>query len=352
MSSWANRRVLTKRDISKIPEEFRPQIIPRVARPEVVVSESFQESLRNEIILNTTNSSKNTNNIIKTDINPRQYVTKKINTTLNPSAFELLYMTRDPNTGQFIQKTYVFVILRHLRNIRDNDLWISSYNSIRKFYTNKIVIIDDNSSINTVDGKLVNTEVIRSEFNGAGEILPYYYFLKYKWADTMIFLHDSMFIHRLISQDELEDNIKFHWHFEKDYTSDVSKVKKYLSHLDNGTELEEFVLNPTNKWYGCFGATSICDLDILQYLDNKYKLISNLVILIRTRKDREAFERILGIILYYEKRFDDDNKCSNFGDILKYPGAFDSENNNMETSAHIIGQKGYNTAIIKVWRGR
>jgi hypothetical protein len=76
------------------------------------------------------------------------------------------------------------------------------------------------------------------------------------------------------------------------------------------------------------------------------------VILIRTRKDREAFERILGIILYYEKRFDDDNKCSNFGDILKYPGAFDSENNNMETSAHIIGQKGYNTAIIKVWRGR
>jgi len=349
MSSWANRRVLTKRDISKIPEEFRPQIIPRVARPEVVTSESFQESQRNEIIFNTNNGSKTTT---KTDINPRQHVTKKIDTTPNPSAFELLYMTRDPNTRRFIEKSYVFVILRHLRNIRDNDLWISSYNSIRKFYTNKIIIIDDNSSINTVDGKLVNTEVIRSEFSGAGEILPYYYFLKYKWADTMIFLHDSMFIHRLISHDELEDNIKFHWHFEKGYTSDVSKINKYLSQLNNSTELEAFVSNPDTKWNGCFGATSICDLDILQYLDNKYKLISNLVLLIRTRKDREVFERILGIVLYYEKRFDDDNKCSNFGDILKYPGAFDSENNNMETAAHIISQAGYNTAILKVWRGR
>lgn len=346
--SWANRRVLTKRDISKIPEEFRPQIVPRVARPEVVISESFQEIIRNEIIFNT-NGSKTTTKI---DINPRQYVTKKIDITPNPSAFELLYMTSDPNTRKFIEKKYVFVILRHLRNIRDNDLWISSYNSIRKFYTNKIVIIDDNSNVNTVDGKLVNTEVIKSEFNGAGEILPYYYFLKYKWADRMIFLHDSMFINRLISHEELEGNIKFHWHFHKDPTTDVPKINKYLSQLSNNTELQEFVSNPSTHWYGCFGATSICDLDTIQQLDDKYKLFSNLVMLIRVRKDREVFERILGIVLYYEKIFDDTSKCSNFGDILKYPDAFDSENNNMETAAHIISQAGYNTAILKVWRGR
>jgi hypothetical protein len=203
-----------------------------------------------------------------------------------------------------------------------------------------------------VDGALVNTEVIRSEFNGAGEILPYYYFLKYKWADTMIFLHDSMFIHRLISHDELECNIKFHWHFEKGYVSDLRKINTYISQLSNNTELQEFVSNPDTQWNGCFGATSICDLDILQQLDDKYKLFSNLVLSIRTRKDREIFERILGIVLYYEQIFDDTKKCSNFGDILKYPGAFDSENNNMETAAHIIGQAGYNTAILKVWRGR
>jgi len=349
MSSWANRRVLTKRDISKIPEEFRPQIVPRVARPEVVISESFQESLRNEIILNTNTGSKNN---IKLDINPRQYVTKKIDTTPNPSAFELVYISRDPNTRQFTEKKYVFVILRHLRNIRDNDLWISSYNSIRKFYTNKIVIIDDNSNVNTLDGKLVNTDVIRSEFSGAGEILPYYYFLKYKWADRMIFLHDSMFMNRIFSHDELEGSIKFHWDFNKDHTTDITKINNYLSQLNNSTKLQQFVSNPSMNWRGCFGAASICDLDMLEYIDNKYKLFSNLVMLIRVRKDREVFERILGIVLYYEQIFDDTKKCSNFGDILKYPDAFDSENNNMETAAHIISQAGYNTAILKVWRGR
>ena len=190
MSSWANRGIPQKRNISQIPAELRPQIIPRAARPEVLASESFQEVSYNEIILNSrvNDTSKNDSkkNHTETPVNPRQYVTKKIETAPSPSAFEL----------RFREKSYVFVILRHLRTTRDNDLWISSYNSIRKFYTNKIVIIDDNSAINTVDGKLVNTEVIKSEFNGAGEILPYYYFLKYKWADRMVFLHDSMFINR------------------------------------------------------------------------------------------------------------------------------------------------------------
>ena len=30
----------------------------------------------------------------------------------------------------------------------------------------------------------------------------------------------------------------------------------------------------------------------------------------------------------------------------------ESENNNLETAAHILRQKGYDSAIIKVWRGR
>ena len=309
------------------------------------MSESFQKSiineepLQNEIILNTHNS--NITKTSKTTINPRQYVTKKIDNGQNISAVELTHN----------DKSYVFVILRHLRNIRDNDLWISSYNSIRKFYTNKIVIIDDNSTINTVDGKLVNAEVIRSEFNGAGEILPYYYFLKYKWADKMIFLHDSMFINSPFRDTELDNNIKFHWHFSTSKGDNYRKIINYLSILTNGTELQAFAANPETVWFGCFGATSICDLATIQYLEEEYKIFSNLVVSIRTRKDRETFERVFGIVLYYDGLFNDD-KCSNYGDILKYPGAFESENSNEATTEHILRQRGYDSAIIKVWRGR
>jgi hypothetical protein len=255
MSSWANIRVPKKRDLSQIPEELRPTIIPRVARPEVLLSESFQEVSQNEIIMNTRSSEPK--KTVEPPVNPRQYITKKIDLIPNPSAFEL----------RFRDKSYVFIILRHLRNVRDNDLWIFSYNSIRKFYTNKIVIIDDNSAVNTVDGKLINTEVIKSDFNGAGEILPYYYFLKYKWADTMIFLHDSMFINRPFRDTELEGDIKFHWQFRTSKGGDFRKIINYVSMLTNGTELQAFATDPETMWFGCFGATSICDLATIQFLE-------------------------------------------------------------------------------------
>jgi hypothetical protein len=339
MSSWANRGIPIKRNISQIPESLRPQIIPRVARSEVIASESFQEVSKNEIILKSRNNDSKKSKE-EPHVNPRYYINKKIDTSLSPSAFEL----------RFRDKSYVFVILRHIRNTRDNDLWISSYNSIRKFYTNKIVIIDDNSFINTVDGKLNNTEVIKSEFNGAGEILPYYYFLKYKWADRMIFLHDSMFINRPFRDSELEGDIKFYWYFDKNEINDFRKINNFVSILKNNVELQAYATDTDTKWYGCFGATTICSLSTIQYLEEEYNIFSVLVLSIRTRKDRETFERVFGIVLYYEGIFNSDN-CSIYGNIMKYPGAFESENN-IETALHILRQSGYDTAIMKVWCGR
>jgi hypothetical protein len=340
MSSWANRGIPRKRDFSHLPAELRPQIIPRAARPEVLASEAYQKDAQNNTSSVSINNSKKSAQ--EPTVNPRQYMSKKIETAPSPSAFEL----------RFREKSYVFIILRHIRTTRDNDLWISSYNSIRKFYTNKIVIIDDNSAINTVDGKLVNAEVIKSEFNGAGEILPYYYFLKYKWADRMIFLHDSMFINRPFRDTELEGDIKFHWHFDKTEVFDNVRINNYISLLKNNTDIKAFVADPDAKWYGCFGATTICDLATIQYLEEEYGIFNSLVFSIRTRKDREAFERVFGIIIYYEGIFDNNDKCSNYGSIMGYPGAFESENYNLDTATHILRQKGYDTAIMKVWRGR
>jgi hypothetical protein len=344
MSSWANRGLPRKRDISKIPEDFRPTIVPRAHRPEVVISESFHEVSYNEVVNYFRNNEPQFEKPEKSKnsepLNPRQYVIKKIETLPSSSAIELKYQN----------KSYVFIILRHLINTRDNDLWISSYNSIRKFYTNKIIIIDDNSSINTVDGKLFNTEVIKSEFNGAGEILPYYYYLKYKWADRMIFLHDSMFINRLFKDKELDGNFKFNWYFKSNSLDNYRKITNYLSLLKNSTDLQAFTTN-NMTWVGCFGASAICDLETIRYLEDKYNLFSLLVFNIKTRNDREIFERILGIILFYDKIIDE-NSCSNFGDITKYPNAFNYDNNNFEIAERLLIQNGYDTAIIKIWRGR
>ena len=333
MSSWANRHLPRKRDISQIPSEFRPQIVPRVNQPQVIQSETFQK-VANEVIYPVVGEQKGKK---PEPIDKRQYVLKKVEAHPSRLAVELTHKNQ----------SYVFVILRHIRHTRDNDLWISSYNSIRKYYTNKIVIIDDNSQVNTVNGKLVNTDILTSEWNGAGEILPYYYFLQYKWADKMIFIHDSMFLNRPFRDSELEDSVRFHWHFHP--TKEDKKLETYLSLLHHSKELVSYA--STSKWMGCFGATSIIGLEVITYLEEQYALFSQLTVAIRTRADRELFERILGIILFYEGIIDEMN-CSNVGDILSYPGAFESEHVSMESAANVLSQRNYDSPIGKIWRGR
>ena len=336
MTSWANRNIPRKRDISQIPSDMRPQILPRFQQPQVILSETFQQKQEqiqeNEIIYPDRAS-------VPKPV-PERYDFKRVETKPSPIAKLLSYH----------DKSYVFVILRNLKIAKDNDLWISSYNSIRKFYTNPIVIIDDNSSINTVNGRLTDTEIIKSEWRGAGEILPYYYFLNEKWADRMIFLHDSMFLNRPFQPSELEGGIRFHWHFDQEDRDD-RKILSLLSLLNESNEIRTSFSNPNFQWKGCFGGASIIDFDVLKQLEDKYELISKLISTIRTRNDRKAFERVFGIIAWYENLIDASTP-SNFGSILAYPKAFESQNNNLETAAHIVSQANYNTSILKVWRGR
>jgi hypothetical protein len=165
-----------------------------------------------------------------------------------------------------------------------------------------------------------------------------------------------MFLHRPFQPSELEGTIRFHWHFDHTDIHNDGKILTFLSVLDQSKEIIAEFSNPEFHWKGCFGGACIIDLDIVEQLEMKYSLFSKLVMTIRTRNDREAFERILGIIVYYDKLMDLSNLSnvgtSNFGSILTYPKAFESQNNNLETAAHIVSQANYNTSILKVWRGR
>jgi len=335
MSSWVNRNIPRKRNLDQIPIEFRPTIVSRAERSEVIQSELVQQyaaesKTKNEIIYPSEMSA----------IPERPYyVTQRVERSAPINATEL----------RLNDQSYVFVILRHIGTPRDNELWITSYNAIRKFYNNKIVIIDDNSSINTVNGKLQNTEIITSEFNGAGEILPYYYFLQNHWADRMIFLHDSMFLQRPFRPEELEGSIRFHWYFEQTEYDDDRKIANYLSFLNHADDLKSYAEEPL--WKGCFGCTSVISFDIVQSLEEKYGIFSKLVYHIRVRKDRQSFERLFGLIAFFEGLVTEET-CSTFGDIMKYPGAFQSIIQSQGDVSYALTRESYDTAIGKVWRGR
>ena len=275
--------------------------------------------------------------------NPKYYFPSlsgfKINGRPGAASFELT----------FKGYSYVFVILRNLGKINDNVLWIRCYNSIRNFYKNKIIIIDDNSSINTYDDGLYNVQIIRSKFKGAAEILPYYYYLKYQWADRMIFLQDSMFLTRLFYPSEMEGELKFLWYTENQESEFNNDFYSTLKLLDNNKYLLKY-MNDNTKWYGCFGGTTICSLDIIKFINNEYNIFIGLVSEIKNKSQRKAFQKLLGLIFFNEGIVTLDN-CSIYNDIKNYPGAF-NKNIQFDKMEHIVNAHGYNTAIIKLWRGR
>ena len=352
MSSWCNRNIPRKRDLLGIPEPFRPQPIPRAERHEVIESETYQhmdlsesyvsdirfsDLFDKDLLYQNVNVNQNQMQIVN---QKNQIVNQKNQNQIKIKINKNLLESSNAVELKHNSHSYVFVILRHLETSKDNYLWLTAYQSIRKYYTNRIIIIDDNSTINTVNGNLIRTEVIQSEFPGAAEVLPYYYFLKEKWADYMIFLHDSMFLYRAFTSNELKDEVCFHWHFPSD-AKDEDKISTYLG-------LFKEIPHSSKLWNGCFGGTTIISYDIVKELEDKYALFSTLVTAIRNRKQRETFERLFGYLLYQEDKI---TRSSNFGSIYDYPDCF-TNGHDYDMASNSAFQHHYSTAILKVWRGR
>lgn len=242
----------------------------------------------------------------------------------------------------------VFVILSHVRDAADDDLWQRSYDSIREFYPDApVVLINDNSPFAPSIEKKENLILVESEFPGAGEILPYYYFLKYKWANKMIFLHDSMRVIRAFTPAELSAPVKFHWFFATHQWDDFYPTYDLLSFLKNSSELTSFK-SKHHLWMGCFGTTSTISLDALQQVEDKYSLTETLVQLVNCRNQRCALERVFAIVMFNEGLLNVNN-CSNFGEIFEHPAAYTYIN---EDGINSIKNSDYSAALIKTWRGR
>jgi hypothetical protein len=242
-----------------------------------------------------------------------------------------------------------FIIVRHVNSEKTNKYWIEAYRSIRKYYNNKIVIIDDNSDYNFIkyDSEyinIVNCEFIQSEYNCRGEILGYYYYYKNHFFEKAVIIHDSVFIQKYINFDKYEE-IKFIWHFESKWF-DQNEETYLLEKINNCNDL---LKHYNNKEYihGCFGVQSVITYKFLNNIQNKYNFFK-LLDYVDSRKLRMDVERVFALVCI--------NECeelktdpSIFGIIHNYINfgyTYDEYYNDKKT---------YNLhkyAIIKVWTGR
>jgi hypothetical protein len=252
--------------------------------------------------------------------------------------------------------SFGFIIIRHVNSEKTNKYWNHSVKCLRTLYPLiKIIIIDDNSNYNYVkeDFNYKNVEIINSEFKGRGEILPYYYYLKNKFFDNAVIIHDSVFFHKRVDFNKLLGvKVMPLWFFHPD-KENVNNTLRISNNLINSYSIQQKItLNdsliglPHLKWYGCFGLQSYINHDFLVYIENKYK-ITNMISAVNCRDDRACLERIFGCIFFTENQKNLSRK-SLFGDIMKYH-RWGYTYNEYEND---FKNKKIPKAIIKVWTGR
>jgi len=252
-----------------------------------------------------------------------------------------------------------FIITRHVNSENTNRYWNHSIKLLRLFYpTKKIVIIDDNSDTNFLkaDYDYSNVEIIQSEFPGRGELLPYYYFVKNKFFENAVIIHDSVFFHKRINFEVLKGtDVLPLWHFSSDNENE-SNTLRLIENLKNkfniDTKLKQnassmFSIMLDNKWDGCFGCQSYINHNFLLHIENKYN-ISSLTKVVQNRADRCCLERIMGCIFYSESPKLNTIK-SMLGSIWNFPfvGKYNFDMYDTDFKKGTLKR-----AVVKVWTGR
>ena len=252
--------------------------------------------------------------------------------------------------------SFGFILTRHVNSELSNRYWNHSVKLLRILYPErKIVIIDDNSNKNFLkaDYNYNNVEIINSEFHGRGELLPYYYYIKNKFFENAVILHDSVFIHRRINFNVFNKmKVLPLWHFNSD-NENIENTKKIIKNLHNSQVLYDKLKNklglgmPNDNWYGCFGVQTYINHSFLLQIEQKYR-ITNMIKTVLCRADRCCLERIMGCIFYTE--FPQILKIKSIlGNISSRIGSFrytfDKYNEHLK-------KRSIPRVVVKVWSGR
>ena len=258
---------------------------------------------------------------------------------------------------------YGFIITRCVKAEAHSYLWKECYSYIRQhFPMAPILIIDDHSNQTLIDQafteSMTKTVVIASELHpGAGEILPYYYYYKQDKIKPAfrkaVILNDGMFIiekEPMASAINATVDYRFLWYFDGGI---VYYERSWQDMLIQGLkpEVKDHVIalhNQMELWAGCFASAMIITRDFLDLMESKYGLFGTIP-MINTRLDRQALERILGMLSIDLTELRPPEQMSVWGHLShhKKSSRYSYADFLADREAGTIGQAG-----IKIWNGR
>lgn len=233
--------------------------------------------------------------------------------------------------------SFGFILTRKVIDTKTNAYWQEACRCIRRFYEQPILILDDSSDPEFLNGPLVeNCSVISNVYPGSGEIAAYYYFYSLHPFDQAIILHDSVFVQRKI--EFTFSPCTFLWSIPHTY-DEPEPTLELINQLDHGEEIRRLFLKPS-RWKGCFGLMASVSWTWIESMERRFQLFERLVPKIQTRTDRMRMERIFGCVCYRMGLIP-----IQFGDILEYcqwGRTFDN---------YLRGENAH-LPLCKVWTGR
>jgi len=200
----------------------------------------------------------------------------------------------------------IFIMLRHITKncLNSEEIWKECYKSIRKFYKNKIIILDNNSDYSIVnnDLELENCEIINNPYYNTRLFAPFYHLLNIDFNKAII-IHDGVIFQKFVDFNNFK-NVKFIWHFDIKQYDNIPHIKYQLNKLSNNIILHEILIK--QEFTGCMGCCLAIEKDFLLKIEDIYKL-SNLNNYINNQEDAIAFERTISIICFslYPNLFND-----------------------------------------------
>jgi hypothetical protein len=230
-------------------------------------------------------------------------------------------------------ENFGFIIVRNISQPIHQEYWKECVRCIRNFYSEKIIIIDDNSTLlmdyNKEKELFDNIEIVESEYKRAGEVLGYFYGWKHRPFKKFVVLHDSMFIQEKIDFNSYHQNILFLWHFDTYLgqtqqqwdSGSIDNNKNFIEHLKGDTiKIVKKLYLDKSSWLGCFGVSSFVTLEFVDLIFDKYDFL-NVIKKINSRHDRETMERVFALLGFLEEIKLKDNP-SILGNIInEYPYA-------------------------------
>ena len=191
----------------------------------------------------------------------------------------------------------IFVLIRHVtkKMSNSNEVWQECYKSIRKFYNNKILIIDNNSDYDIIkyDILLENCEIIKNPNYETRLFSPFLFLLNHEFNRAII-LHDGCIFQKHVDFLKFK-NSKFIWHFNTKTYDNLFLIKNQINNLTNNSQL--FSLLKYNKFIGCMGCCIAIEKSFLNVMEKMYK-ISNLKNIINNQEEAIAFERTISILCF------------------------------------------------------